>query len=259
MAAQSRRKRGNAPSCQCAALRAKCLLLQQQLSTETAKTRDLEEEKKQLLAEVRKLRSSHELNPPQPFNILFKAPVTVKKRDPTKAPYQRLLQQAPRTEEDWAARRKAVGLDNPRALIQTLFHLLSGTKPRASSASIGNPTDIGHLLQAYQEFVLKLAQESQHANQISNYVSLVFSCLCRVACLSKKLSLESADDYMNSVVRSGKENLSSTSLSHLRTSVLWPLHQARKLRENGLGNRADEFFLLCKSNANMGYLLANRY
>lgn len=162
-----------------------------------------------------------------------------------------LLDLSPKTEEEWLTRRKSVLLSEPEAIVRTFFQLIDCTQlqPTPSDARIGQQITTEYdLLRTYQKFALSLKCSSAQLQQLSRFSALLHVCLCRVARKTNKISGDDADQFMNDILstQTGKTIRSPSHLRHIRSSVRWPIRQARKLRQEGFGNRADELFLLCK-------------
>ncbi|KAI8710403.1 hypothetical protein NCS52_01576900 [Fusarium sp. LHS14.1] len=100
-------------------------------------------------------------------------------------------------------------------------------------------------LEDFKAFVRSLRRESERARQCYHFAELLFVSLCRVA--SKNGSpRETIDSLMDDFLPSKKKREQTrqfTYLSHIRGSILWPIHQAELLRKK-FKHRADEFFLL---------------
>lgn len=162
-----------------------------------------------------------------------------------------LLALAPKTEDDWLERRKHLYLSDERSVIQTFFQFLSCTEfPATSSAQISDKSSTTEaLLRRYQTFTQSLRQESDQARQIADFGTLLHISLCRVTRMTNKVPAATVDECMNNFLPLTKRKKGKAYLKKLRTSVLWPVGQAQALRP-WLGNRADEFFLLCKTLVN---------
>lgn len=167
---------------------------------------------------------------------------------PVTLPVDRFLATGLEANKNWQERRQDLGLSEPRWVIQTFFQLVTRT-----AFSIMPPSEIRDetpnseaLLQLYQNFVQNLCENKGRLQQITDFAILLLVSLCRVAAIAKEMPVETIDQYMNTLMPPNRKSIKGAPyLRRLRTAVLWPVRQAAGLRP-WLGNRADEFFLLCK-------------
>ncbi|RMJ09013.1 hypothetical protein CDV36_011349 [Fusarium kuroshium] len=159
-----------------------------------------------------------------------------------------LLKRVPKADEAWCLRRKELQLDKPEEVIGTFMAFVFRAQPAVISGQVRDqsrpPTDTGRL-EDFKAFVRGLRRESERATQLYYFAELLFVSLCRVASMNgaSRDTIDSLmDDFLPST-RKGKQKRQFTYLSHLRASVLWPIHQAELLRKK-FKHRADEFFLL---------------
>ncbi|KAK3337645.1 hypothetical protein B0T19DRAFT_438292 [Cercophora scortea] len=158
----------------------------------------------------------------------------------------KLLAAAPRTEHDWQKRREHLQLSDDRSVMHIFLYFLHCAGPLAVSAATGRRDDVegvhatDDLLRTYQGFYRHLLRAGERIQQLTNFVTLLFIALCRVARGSGRVPVEKVNEFMNEMMVWKK---GTDYLGRLRRSVCWPAQQAEALRP-WLGNRADEFFLL---------------
>jgi hypothetical protein len=162
-----------------------------------------------------------------------------------------LLKRVPKADEVWCLRRKELQLSKPEDVIGTFMAFVSRTQPAVTNGHVRDesqpPTDTGRL-KDFKAFVRSLRRESERARQLYYFAELLFVSLCRVASRNGA-SRDTIDSLMDDFLPSTKKREQKrqfTYFSHIRASILWPIHQAELLRKK-FGHRADEFFLLCKN------------
>lgn len=160
-----------------------------------------------------------------------------------------LLKQVPKTDEDWIRRRKELQLFETEDVIAAFVAFVTRRQPAVTNGYAGEEsqslTNIG-LLEDFKAFVRSLRRDSERTRQLHHFADLLFVSLCRIARedgIPPDTIDPLMDDFLPSKKKKGQKRQSSH-LTHLRTAVLWPIHQAELLREK-VGHRADEFFLLC--------------
>lgn len=147
----------------------------------------------------------------------------------------------PKTEDDWQKRRMDLGLSEPISIIRTFLQVVN-----AAESSFTNARDEASkakgLLQAYG----MLLQRQYCVAPIRNFTVLIYWCLCRIISITRKLPGSTIDEYMDNItLQHQAKRRGSQSFQKERTLVLWPIRIERALRPL-IGNRANEFFLLCK-------------
>lgn len=233
--------------------------LDEQLHFWDSRAHELEVTTQKLQARIRHLETENEAPrrlphcPPQQqgkTTFFFEEPQSQPRSQPT-FKVNSLLSVAPKTDHDWLKRRKHLGLSDERSVIQTFFQFLSCTGlPTTSSAKISEKSSSTEdLLQRYQMFTQHPCQKNDRTRQIANFNSVLYISLCRVARYTEKVSVTTVNNYMDDFLpRTTRRG--SPIFKKLRTSVVWPVSQAQALRP-WLGNRAEEFFLLCKTPVNV--------
>lgn len=188
------------------------------------------------------------------FNVLtFVAEAPQGQQLPAILEVDNFLAAGPKKDKNWQERRQNLGLSEPRSVIQIFFQLITRTAFSITPSSITPSSETGEksseveaLLQHYEHFVQNLRQDTARMQQIRDFAILLLVCLCRVASVAKKIPTARINSHMNEILpKKRTDKRRSSYLTRLRTSVLWPIRQAEGLRP-WLGNRADEFFLLCK-------------
>ena len=164
-----------------------------------------------------------------------------------------LMSLVPKTDADWSHRRKAVLLSEPEAIVKTFFQLIYGAQLKSKPSEPGfdqHVTTEHDLLGAYRRFAMGLKRDSMQLTQLSNFSMFLYLSLCRVAAKAGTVPVKEIDEHMRETLEgSRRATLTATHLRNLRASVRWPINQASELRRRGLGNRADELFLLCESSS----------
>ncbi|KAK3991282.1 hypothetical protein QBC44DRAFT_393542 [Cladorrhinum sp. PSN332] len=180
-----------------------------------------------------------------PWQITFHLEVPQSQTSQQTLKEDSLLAAAPKTENDWLERRKKLQLFDQRSVTHTFLQFTNYTESLTTiSANIRDESSgTEALLQTYRNFVQHLCRSRDRIQQLTNFGTLLYICLCRVARSTDKLPVETVNELMNDFLPRKK---GSDYLGRLRRSVLWPVRQAEALRP-WLGNRADEFFLLCKA------------
>lgn len=151
------------------------------------------------------------------------------------------------TEESWQSTRNAVLLSTPEQIIEAFHHLTSYSQLPTSDTRARKLVTTEHdLLRRSQGFNLKLRRSSRQLQQLSSFSTLLHVCLCLIACKARSLPAQDADSFMNDLLSTsrGKTINASSHLSHIRTSVQWPIRQAQRLEGRGFGNRAHELLLI---------------
>ncbi len=190
---------------------------------------------------------------PGEITFLFEAPRVQPQSQPArKTKIDSLLGATPRTEDEWLERRNHLRLSDEISVVNTFLQFISYIgSPITSSVRIRDEgSSTAALLRRYRQFTQYLRQDSDRTGQITNFGILLLICLCRIARTTKKMSVLAVDDCMNDFLPQGKKVKGRDYLRRLRNAACWPARQAEALRP-WLGNRADEFFLLCKTLVNV--------
>ncbi|KAF4457923.1 hypothetical protein F53441_276 [Fusarium austroafricanum] len=238
--------------------------LVEELRASEAKVRALKAQVRDLKAELTALRRQvspeHPLPIPESLQLPHEAftvafhienprdyPIERKINDEDSPELRKFLKQLPKTEEDWCQRRKIMQLSSPETVTRTFLDFITRTQSQEAASKIQvesrSLTDEA-VLRNYGQFVDSLQKDDTRAHQISNFATLLFVCLCRVA-REQGVCLEIVDELLDDFLprKTKKEKRHSGHLRHLRTEVLWPISQTELLRTK-LAHRADEFFLL---------------
>lgn len=216
------------------------------------KIQELQEENRELRlqAQLRRPPPSPQTTP-STLQIKFETPqvrTPNPENDWKNGPVRLLLRETPETEEEWTARRQIVGLSEPQAIIRA-FYLLASTRlfPLENGGERQVITTQDSLLRSSEKFAIAIERVSERWEQLARFAVLIHVSLCRVAAITRPHTVSEVDKRMNRLrATRGKTTVGADYLRRLRAAVLWPIHQAEKLREKA-GNRAYELFFLCKS------------
>lgn len=208
---------------------------------------------------IRRLEAAQANSPPSPpssalfDNLIFRyeVPANAQTKSDWKTTEVRELENlTPKFESDWTRRRKDVQLSKPKDILTAFLQLVSCAQVQVKPKEPLSSQDVGtrrELLDSYRKFSMHLQEGGERQTQLANLSSFLYICLCRVAATTKALEVEAIDEDMRKTMGGMHQKRSDSSSSHLRklrASVQWPLGQARRLRERGLENRADELFVI---------------
>lgn len=155
----------------------------------------------------------------------------------------------PKTEEGWITRRKETRMATEVDLIKSIS-VLTGRWTQAPHLSTTSTVDVSSLtiVSEYRQRTASLEQHSAWAEQISNFSTLLYICVCIVALWTgNKQEDIDADMRLFLAAKQAKCEAETRYLKRLRNGALWAIRQINNLISAGFKHRAWELFVICMS------------